>query len=363
MRILILCKRQYTGKDLIDDRYGRLFELPAGLAALGNEVVVATTSYRDRPCMDKSIRGVRWVGINLFPWPSSTYKRIFHLALEFMPDVIVASSDAPHLVLGSRTASRLRVPVVLDYYDDYEAFSLTQIPGLRRALRSASIRATAVTAVTQTLASTLEARGTDAKRLHVLPNGIPANFGTHLNKTEARKRLSLPLDAQLVGTAGALDSSRGIADLFRAVALVQKVNPNVRLVVAGPRWRRLGPVPPGTIDLGVLPHKDVATLFRSLDLGVICNRAGSFSHACHPMKLIELAFIGTPVVAADVGEVARLLRQNPRSLYTPGNAVQLAEQIAQQLTKPSPLDTSLAESWDEIAFALSSILNTLTTAR
>lgn len=31
MRILLLCKRRYTAKDLIDDRFGRLAEIPRDL--------------------------------------------------------------------------------------------------------------------------------------------------------------------------------------------------------------------------------------------------------------------------------------------------------------------------------------------
>jgi len=32
MRIVVLSKRQYTNKDVIDDRYGRLWEIPMALA-------------------------------------------------------------------------------------------------------------------------------------------------------------------------------------------------------------------------------------------------------------------------------------------------------------------------------------------
>ena len=38
MRIAFLCKRRYMGKDVIDDRYGRLYEFPFQLARLGHEV-------------------------------------------------------------------------------------------------------------------------------------------------------------------------------------------------------------------------------------------------------------------------------------------------------------------------------------
>ena len=38
MRIAFLCKRHYTGKDVITDRFGRLYEIPHQLALLGHEV-------------------------------------------------------------------------------------------------------------------------------------------------------------------------------------------------------------------------------------------------------------------------------------------------------------------------------------
>ena len=48
MRILFLCKRQYTGKDLLDDQYGRLFEFPRILSQRGHRVAGFSVSYRPR---------------------------------------------------------------------------------------------------------------------------------------------------------------------------------------------------------------------------------------------------------------------------------------------------------------------------
>ena len=36
MKILVLTKRQYMAKDLIDDHFGRFWEVPFELAALGH---------------------------------------------------------------------------------------------------------------------------------------------------------------------------------------------------------------------------------------------------------------------------------------------------------------------------------------
>ena len=48
MKILVLTKRQYMGKDLLDDRFGRFWELPLELTRLGHEVQGISFSYRTR---------------------------------------------------------------------------------------------------------------------------------------------------------------------------------------------------------------------------------------------------------------------------------------------------------------------------
>jgi hypothetical protein len=40
MKIHLLCKRYYTRKDLIRDRFGRLYHLPVQLSRLGLQVSV-----------------------------------------------------------------------------------------------------------------------------------------------------------------------------------------------------------------------------------------------------------------------------------------------------------------------------------
>ena len=45
MRIAFLCKRRYMGKDVIDDRYARLYEIPYQLAECGHDVLGLCLSY------------------------------------------------------------------------------------------------------------------------------------------------------------------------------------------------------------------------------------------------------------------------------------------------------------------------------
>lgn len=358
MKVLVLCKRFSTGKDSLGERYGRLFHLPAGLVRQGWDVSVMSLSYR------------RWSGVvEVTPAPGFVWRDFpvgpaglwaYRAAVASLkaspPDVVWSSSDSLHAVVGDRVARALRVPHVIDLYDDYEAFGLTRLPGLRRGLRSACVRAAGLTVVSHALMEINAKRMPSLAAQNYLPNGV-APISATTDRSRLRRRLGLPDAARLVGAVGALDPSRGIGDLFDAFELLAEGNPDVHLVLVG---REQGPTRarrhPRIHRLGVVPHSEALDIIASLDVSVVCNRDGAFACACHPMKLVESAMVGTPVVAAAVGEVARLLHDHSESLYAPGDARSLAERIMGQLESPQPPDQALARHWDDLANDLSRIL-------
>jgi glycosyltransferase involved in cell wall biosynthesis len=357
MRVLVLSKRQYTGKDLLDDRYGRLFELPAGLARLGHDVRALVLSYRRKGRLRRAEAGVDWQSVDLVPWPFRYWNELIRTAEGFQPDVIWASSDAIHVVIGARLRAVTGIPLVVDLYDDYEAFGLDRLPGLRSLYRSACRKADGLSVVSESLAEMLRVRGSGSALVEIIGNGVKAGFGQGLDRIASRKLLDLPLDLRLVGTAGSLDASRGIEDLFLAFDSLRSTDPSVRLVVAGPRTG-FGEELSGrqVIDLGILPHSQIPVLFSALDVGVVCNRDSAFGRACHPQKLVEMAACGLPVVATSVGEATRLLASNPRNLYVPGDFRMLAQRLADQLDSPSRVADSIASNWGVLALRLEALL-------
>lgn len=350
MRTLVLCKRRYTGRDLLDDRYGRLFELPVGFASLGCEVLVLATGYRYEKAVDRTERAVEWRSVGLWPWPASILDAWQKAVADFRPHLIVASSDALHLILAERLARCRGIPVVLDFYDDYESFGLTQVPGVRRMLRNSCLRATRVVSVSRALARTLKARTPEIRCVDIVGNGVPADFPSPLTRAEARTAMGLPHTACLIGLAGSLHLQRGIGDLLGAVNLLQSHRADVRLVLAGSMGSGVrARLPPGTIYLGERRHGDIPLLFRALDVGVVTNRDGAFARGAFPMKLAEMVSCGLPLVAADLGEVTDLLCDRPDSRYPPGDPVALAARINSQLQNPRPLDKGLAREWGKLA--------------
>ncbi len=357
MRILMLTKRQYMGKDLLLDRYGRFFELPRALAALGHEVEVVMGTYRPRGEETRSTDGVRWHSVDVLPFPWRCLRKPYDVARTLQPQLILATADAPQLVLGARLARRLALPLVLDLYDDFESYGLTRLPGLRSALRCACAAAAALCTVSHTLADILATRGRLPGALAVIGNGLPVDFVPASGREAAREALGLPLGLPLIGTVGALAASRGITDLFEAYTQLKLRVPGLKLVLAGPRdaaSARL--IPAGAIDLGELDYAQVPLVLRSLDVGVVCNRDSLFGRACHPQKLVEMTACRVPLVAAAVGETARLLALQPACLYPPGDARMLAARIEAQLMTPTLADPGLADSWDEQGRKLAALL-------
>ncbi len=336
MRILLLSKRQYTARDLLDDRYGRLYEIPRWLAARGHRVEGLVLSYRRRDAGWRRQDGISWRAVNALPaglaaWPLLVRRQI----RRFRPDLLWAASDVFHVIAGARLQSATGVPLVADLYDDYESFGAAALPGLRNLFREACSRAAGLTVVSRTLQEQVMARSrVPAERIRVVGNGVPEAFRAW-PKEAARRRLGLPVRGRLVGTAGALTADRGIGDLCGAVSRLAGALPGLRLVVAGPRDAAFtGSAPEGTIDLGLLPHREVPVLLSALDVVVVCNRDTPFGRSCFPMKFHEALACGRPVVAAAVGDPARLLEKVPEALYPPGDEAALAERLRRQLARP-----------------------------
>ena len=101
MKILVLTKRQYMGKDLLDDRFGRFWELPLELTRLGHEVRGLAFSYRLRsdeiPIEVDSLSGgkMSWASINLLNSCLPQIERYTRRALQISQKLYVLILSGP----------------------------------------------------------------------------------------------------------------------------------------------------------------------------------------------------------------------------------------------------------------------------
>ena len=315
MQILFLTKRRYTRRDVLETRYGRLWHLPAGLAAAGHRVTVFCSAYYAEPGCDEvelavANGSVQWRSVKFNPYsPLAWLSHKGHLA-QFVQtqkiDCIVAASDAFHIILGASLSADLSVPLIVDYYDNFESFSATRIPGVLPLLRSATRQAALVTCVSERLKAKLvdEYRLKNSK-VRVLENGVEQGFFTELNRKDARTTLGLPHAAKLVGTAGELAPNRGIGNLIQAFMAMVEKDASVVLVLAGKLSVEL-PVHPNIRYLGELEHAAMPSFWRALDVAVICVLDDEFGRYCFPQKLAEITAAGVPVVFPNVGVLEEL---------------------------------------------------------
>jgi glycosyltransferase involved in cell wall biosynthesis len=364
LRILVLSKRQYTNKDLLDDRFGRLREIPLALARSGHSVRGLCLSYAPRVEGWTRDGPVQWKSVNATPLRLPGLLRFIREAsiLTRTSDVIWGCSDSIYGVIGYFLGRLSGTPVVFDLYDNFEYFILAKIPPLRSLYRHALRHCDAVTCVSKPLATLINTRSR-THGIHVLENAVREDIFKPLDQHDCRSRLNLPLASRIIGTAGALEENRGIRNLFDAFTQLRERIPDLHLAVAGRRRPNLPiPVDPKVHDLGELPLEAVPDFVNALDVAVVCNLDNAFGRYCFPQKAREIMACNIPLIAARVGSMEQLLHEHPEWLYTPHDSTDLARVLEYRLADRRTGYNAVI-SWSQVATALETVFEEVVAAR
>jgi teichuronic acid biosynthesis glycosyltransferase TuaC len=120
-------------------------------------------------------------------------------------------------------------------------------------------------------------------------------------------------------------------------------------VLAGARERGLRvPKGPRVHDLKTLPHERVPTFINSLNLSVIGYHDSVQGRYSFPQKAYEILACHAPLIAAAVGTMQDLLRDQPGCLFQPGHPESLAAAARYQLKSPVKLDIPVP-TWRALA--------------
>ena len=337
------------GKDLLNDHFGRFRELPLELSRLGHTVEGLAFSYRSRaegPFVDRPASAdpsITWYSVNLLNGVRPGIKKYIRCARaimqSFQPDIVWACSDAYHAIFGYRLARQFQIKCVIDLYDNFETFKASQLPGVLNLFRKSVRQAEGVTCFSARLAEYVGRAYPRSSPITVIENGVRMDLFFNQDRSESRRALGLPQNAKIIGTAGALDHSRGINTLFRAFDMLAADDSKIHLALAGPRKRGLR-IPVGTRvhDFKNLPHDKVGTLINALDVAVVCYRDSAQGRYSFPQKAYEIIACQTPLVAAAVGTMKDLLEPYPATLFKPEDPANLASAIRSQLANPAPVD-------------------------
>jgi glycosyltransferase involved in cell wall biosynthesis len=344
--------------DVIDDRYGRLFELPDCLSA-ETQVRGFCLDYRlSAPrSVDPSLAG-NWSRANiprtlLIGW----FFSLVQAARRFRPDFVVASSDCLHVILGSFIAWLVGARFLADLYDDYATFGLANIPGTRWLYRRALARAQGISVVSRTLGRDTQAQYPGIPVV-VLESTIDAQRFQPRDQSESRKMFGLEAlhGKKLVGVCGGLNAFHGADVVFRAIEIMARRDPEVTFVVAGKLYDEW-PLP--ALDnvryLGMLPHEQMSWFFSALDVAIVALSNSKFGYYAFPQKAYEVLACRVPVVAADVGALSLLFETLPGALYNADSTESLADKLQYQIAEGAILEVDIP-TWGDQARRLNTFL-------
>jgi len=364
MNIIYLCKRQYMGKDVLDDLYGRMYEMPLELSRSGINVSCFSLSYRTKGYFHENIAaGLEWVSVDLnLSHPGGFFCLISEILKQVeisKPAAIIATSDIIHLAIGRYVSQKTDIPLISDLYDNFESYGMSRLPFMNFIYRNALKGSSVVACVSKPLSEYVIKYCSADCQIEVIENAVDNAVFKPLPRQESRTKLSLPEGATLIGTAGALSENRDIGVLYSAYKIVLAKNPDVHLVLAGRSSDKV-PMPEhqNVHYLGELEHRSVAYFYNALDLAIVPLTDSTFGKYCYPQKACEILACKRPLVASSVGVMTDLLIDYPECLFDDGDVEMLAERILNQINDPVVPEIAIY-SWADQSAKMKELIESL----
>lgn len=209
-------------------------------------------------------------------------------------------------------------------------------------------------------------------RLKTLPPGVDHELFSPGDRTEARKRLGLPLDRPILVSVGRIQKLKGLELAIETTAALRKSFPQAEplLVIVGgasgpggeDELTRLGDLTQrlGLADnvmfRGPQPHATLVDLYRAADVALVCSYSESFG-----LTVLEAQASGTPVVGTDAVGPSNAVRDGISGFVLPTRDPDLfAARIAELVRDPAKSEAfsraareaSLPYSWKATAESL-----------
>src|SRR5215813_12375211 len=250
---------------------------------------------------------------------------------------ILHSTDRPRdaiacAVLAALTGAKTLIHVHVNY-GDWMSHGVTWALG----------RADVIVGVSNHTARTFVEAGYQPDRVHSVLNAIePSRWDSSLDPTPGRASLGVPDGAPLIVSVGRLFRWKGHFELLRALALVKREYPNVRLAVVGSDY----PADSGTTqmlkelarELGIGENvlftgqrSDVASLLAACDVFSLPSFEEPFG-----LVFAEAKAMKRPVVALTNGGTPEVVEHGKCGLLSaPGDIASLAANLLQLLNDPA----------------------------
>lgn len=275
-------------------------------------------------------------------------RRIEAVARQWRPDVLHAHSPVLDAMAAQRVADRLGLPLVYEiraFWEDAAVGNGTGREGslkyrATRALETRAVRkADAVAVICEGLKRDLVARGIDADKIFVSPNGVDLGlFGEPLPHDTALSAQLGVAGAETIGFIGSFYDYEGLDVLIAAMPTLVAARPSMHLVLVGggPMEGALraqaeaSPVANRIHFVGRVPHQLVERYYSVIDVLVYPRKHMRLTDLVTPLKPLEAMAQQRLVAASDVGGHRELIRDGDTgTLFAPDDPAAIAASLLQ----------------------------------
>lgn len=269
------------------------------------------------------------------------------LVRQWRPDIIHAHSPVLNAIAAQKVAKRHNIPMIYEiraFWEDAAVGNGTGTEGsprywLTRQLETHAVRtADAVAVICEGLRGDLVARGIDAAKIIVSPNGVDMDqFGTPVPRDPALTA-KLGLDgADVVGFIGSFYDYEGLDDLIAALPKLVRARPKAKLLLVGggPREQALrdqamaSPFADHIVFVGRVPHDQVEDYYAQVDILAYPRKSMCLTDLVTPLKPLEAMAQGRLVAASSVGGHRELIEHGVTgTLFAPDDPPALAAALA-----------------------------------
>lgn len=289
--------------------------------------------------------------------------RLADVVRSVRPDILHAHSPVLNALPALEVGRTAGIPVVYEvraFWEDAAVDHGTALEWgpryrLTRAMETRALRkADAITTICDGLRNDILARGISPERVTVIPNAVDVSRFPFkaVADPELMQQYGLTSGATL-GFAGSFYAYEGLDSLLRAMPLVLRVAPQVRvlLVGGGPRdaslralAKRLG-IEDIVHFVGRVPQREVQRYCSVMDVMVFPRIPRRLTELVTPLKPLEAMAMGKLVAASDVGGHKELIRDGYNGhLFPPGSPDALAKCLIGLLDKSTNAEPIIANA-------------------
>lgn len=350
MKIVFFVKRFYTNKDLVEDKFGRLFYFPSILAERGHECIVYALDFKNRTEENVRRNNVQFhtIPVKSF-WRLPSMVKLFRELKTAKADFVFSSGDSYIGYLGLLLSKRLSCKAVFDMYDDYAYFGSNKLPFMRTLLRTAVSKSDLVVCASEPIQEKYRAY---QENTLVVQNGVDRELFKPEEKQIARNKSNVPNGDIVVGYFGSIHKPRGADDLIEAIERLRADGQDIKLLMAGRDHGEVSLSYPWIDYRGMVEQNAVVALINSCDVVAVPYKNTELMKMTNACKLMEYIACGVPVVVSNVADYADYFPEAFECVSEPGDPASLARVIANQLKNRKVAKEERVVSWEELVSRL-----------